>query len=93
MARDHPLSLLLSRICFRCLKEAFCLMCQGSLEPESTQGCGCFVPEPREASEMPAYVRQRGRQETGCQELFSHWVSVTRRDCWLCDLQKVTEPL
>lgn len=51
MAQDCPLSLCLSPVCFLCLKEAFCWGCQGLLEPESTQGCGCSVPESREASD------------------------------------------
>lgn len=56
MAPDHPLSLCLSPVCFLCLKEAFCLVCQGLPEPESTQGCGCFISEPREPHICPSVV-------------------------------------
>lgn len=46
IAQGHPPSLCPSPVCFLGLKGAFCLVCQGLLEPESFLGCGCFVPAP-----------------------------------------------
>lgn len=47
MTRGRPPSRSSSLVCILRLKGAFCVECQGLPEPESAQGWGCFVPEPR----------------------------------------------
>lgn len=97
-------SLCLGLVCFLCLKGAFCLVCQGLLEPESvSRATAALFLSPCGASERPGNIRVRGG-ETGqvakFRGSFSHWGPITCLGsdlespfCWLCDLWRVTEPL
>lgn len=60
----------LGRICFHRLKEAFCLVCQGSLEPESTGAAAALFLSRVKPQKCPSTVDGGEGKRPGARNCF-----------------------